>query len=357
MSLRSLWVVLLLLAGCDTGEAPRTLADVPPERRVAFVAVYDQILNEGPGGGPPAHRIVVADIEDPTVFEIISRPDHKSVSPHLSPDRQQVLFGDESIGPVSGVQYVRYNLRTGQADTLGHVPPGASPSRPILVGLGAPVVWERDGSGFYFTNPTPSFSITQDVLRFRFADGYFERVHDSGAYATVAIGLKSDSLVVFSISPEAPGWTPERPAGVFLMDRDGRFARRVQNANLSFWSQDGRLVHGYTEPTANEERGLVAATWSESHSEAPSGYVVSLAILDLDGEVVRTYDLDRAYLNWHPRWGPDGTILFERQPRGAADWRTHRAMVLDLSTGSIRELADPATYGAVGTRMPNAGDH
>ncbi len=211
MRLSTLLLALVALAGCDAGEAPRTLADVPPERRVAFVAVYDQTIGDGPGGGPPAHRIVVADIEDPTVFEIISRPDHKSVSPHLSRDGQQVLFGDETIGPVSAVQYVRYDLRTGRADTLGHVPPGGEVERPILVGLGSPVVWERDGDGFYFTNPQPPFSIKQDVLRFRFADGYFERVHDGGPYATVAIGMKGpDTLVVFSGEPlDFPEFDPD----------------------------------------------------------------------------------------------------------------------------------------------------
>ena len=343
---------LALLAGCDTGDPP-TLADVPPERRVAFVAVYDQTTPDG----APVHRVVVADIEDPTVFEIISRDDHYSVSPHLSPDRQQVLFGDRTIGPVSAVQYVRYDLRTGQVDTLGHAPPGGEVSRPILVGLESPVVWEPDGGGFYFTNPTPSFSIKQDVLRFRFADGYFERVHDSGSYATTAVGMKgTDSLIVFSISPEAPGWTSERPAGVFIMDLDGRFARRAQNPNLSYAAEGGRRVRGFTEPTTSGARGKVTSVWSELKPGTISDYTVSLVVADLDGRLLRSYDLDSRYLNWHPRWGPGETVLFERQPRGSADWRLHQAMILDLDTGDIRELADPAIYGAVGTRMPNAGD-
>ncbi|MGB3541673.1 hypothetical protein, partial [Rubrivirga sp.] len=333
---------------------PRTLADVPADRRVAFVAVYDETTPDG----APVHRVVVADIEDPTVFEVVSRPDHYSVSPHLSPDGQQVLFGDRTIGPVSAVQYVRYDLRTGRADTLGHVPPGGEVTRPILVGLGSPVVWERDGRGFYFTNPTPSFSGKQDVLRFRFADGFFERVHDSGSYATTVIGMKGpDSLVVFSVSPEAPEWTPERPAGIFVMSRDGRLARRARNLNLSYAAEERRLTRGFTEPIMNEGRGLVASVWSELKPGTTSDYVVSLAVTDLDGTYFRSYELDSNYLNWHPHWGPGETVLFERQPRGANDWRFHQAMVLDLETGSVRELADPATYGAVGMRMPDAGDY
>ncbi|WP_420456729.1 hypothetical protein [Rubrivirga sp.] len=352
MRLRLVVLALAALAGCDAADDAPTLADVPADRRVAFVAVYDETTADG----APVHRVVVADIEDPTVFEVISRPDHFSVSPHLSRDGQQVLFGDRTIGPVSAVQYVRYDLRTGRADTLGHVPPGGEVARPILVGLGSPVVWERDGRGFYFTNPTPPFSIKQDVLRFRFADGYFERVHDSGSYATTVIGMKGpDSLVVFSVSPEAPGWTPERPAGIFLMDLKGQLVRRAQNPNLSYVAAGGLRTQAFTEATVNEERGLIASIWAELRPGTMSDYDVSLAVSDLDGRYFQTYGLDSTYLNWHPRWGPGKTVLFEREPRGGADWRLHRAMVLDLETGSIRELADPAIYGAGGTRMPSAG--
>lgn len=349
-------LALAALAGCDAADDAPTLADVPADRRVAFVAVFDETIGNGPGGGPPAHRVVVADIEDPTVFEIISRPDHQSVSPHLSPDGQQVLFGDRTIGPVSAVQFVRYDLRTGRADTLGHVPPGGEVARPILVGLGSPVVWERDGRGFYFTNPTPPFSGKQDVLRFRFADGFFERVRDSGSYGTLAVGLEgSNTLLAFSNDPAAPGATSERRAGIFSIDLDGQILGRVANPHLDYLYESGQPTQQILEASWSEERKLFAYRLVKPSSAEPETYSMWIAVTNLDGTYFRTYALDDRYVYSSPRWGSSSTLFLNREPPRSNDWRDHRVVVLDLENGSVREFANPSTYGAVGMRMPDAG--
>ncbi|WP_420456730.1 hypothetical protein [Rubrivirga sp.] len=350
-------LALAALAGCDAADDAPTLADVPADRRVAFVAVYDETTADG----APVHRVVVADIEDPTVFEVISRPDHFSVSPHLSRDGQQVLFGDRTIGPVSAVQYVRYDLRTGRADTLGHVPPGGEVARPILVGLGSPVVWERDGRGFYFTNPTPPFSGKQDVLRFRFADGYFERVHDSGPYTTTVIGMKgADTLVVFSVEPLGfPEFDPDdglsEHGGVFYMSLDGAFLGRANNPNLTYLYDGPTSVRQILWPSWNDEEGLLAYTLIEPNPnpDALRSYVTKIAVADLEGGFFRTYTAGDHY-DSSPNWGPEGTILFDRVRDASDAAQTHRAMVLNVETGSIRSLADPTIYGAAGTGSPSA---
>lgn len=360
--MRLVWLVLvglsLVYTGCDQHEdAGPTLADVPPERLIAFTAVYAETLPSG----APVQRIVVADFENPEVFEVISRPDHVSVQPYLSRDRQQVLFGDRTRGVVHGPQFVRYDLRTGRADTLAHVPSGTEPPPgfdPFLVGAPWPVVWDRGDDAFFFTNPDQAFSGRRDVLRFAFADGYFERMHDAEGYVTIPLGLRGiDTLVVFSSNPGAPGLTAERPARVFYMDRAGRFLGRPENPNLTYVWGDDQWDRQVLEPSWNEIENRVAYRLVEPNPDPNAKRsLTEIVVSDADGSGLQRYDLGVAFLDRFPRWGPNGTILIDRAPYGSNDWRDHRIVVLDLASGAVREWADPAVFGAVGLRFPNMGD-
>jgi hypothetical protein len=81
-------LLLCLIGGCDALLRPRsTINDIPPERRIAFAAVYGQSGTWG-----PIHRIVVADFQNPSTHFVISRGDHSSVHPRLNPSRELILL-------------------------------------------------------------------------------------------------------------------------------------------------------------------------------------------------------------------------------------------------------------------------
>ena len=346
----ALFSVLLLFAACDTGaDRPASIDDVPPERLMAFTAVYAETLPSG----APIQRIVVADRLNPQVFEVISDESGVSVQPIMSPDKRYVLFGDDLRGTASESQLVLYDLYTQRADTLMHLWPNGTVGNPLVAPM-YPIVWERDSRGFYYTNPAQPFSIKQDVLRYRLDRRVFERIRDAGEYGTMAIGFKdADTLVVISSEPSVPGYTEEHPVAITLMTKDGELHRRVRNPDLAYVREAGAWKQQFLNPTWDSKHQIIVTSWFslDRVQSPPQRAPVYVLVSKLDQATSQVFELDDTNTYLSPYWIEDVGIVVEAAPYGQTDWRTHRLLVINPETGAVRPFADPALYGAVGLRI------
>lgn len=333
---------LLSFLGCDSG--PERIEEVPPERRVAFTAVYAETRPDG----APIQRVIVADFENPSVFRVLTPNDHASLQPRLSHDRQRVLFGDETIGGVDAPRLVLHNLETNRADTLTTQTP--SGLRLSFLQWPGELVWDHDNSGFFLG--------TGGNL-WRYAGGLLNQISER-SYGWPWSLKGRDMLIVESMDPAAPGRDGETGPGYYFMSRDGRYLSRIRNPYLD-WRRNGsgQWMPQAFFPSFSEEEERFAFVIDASNLAGGPALRYSgtrIAVTNLDGSFFRIYTTGEYYDTW-PRWGPRGTILFDRVRKNGDPWQTHKVMRLDLKSGNVREFVSPSTFGAVGLRFPDAGPH
>ena len=140
----------LLFAACDVFEDEPQFDEVPPERLVAFTAVYA----ETDSGGAPLERVILADYENPSVYKVISDPEGISRSGRLSPSKRQIIFGDRKNGSVHAPHLIQYEI-AGDTTTSLYLR-FLDGVRLSLVAPLANVVWSPDEAGFFATNPLQS---------------------------------------------------------------------------------------------------------------------------------------------------------------------------------------------------------
>ena len=238
--------VVLFAGGCELLGGGEDEFDVPQERLMAMTAVYA----ETDSGGAPVQRIVLLDYDDPSNYKVVTENDHASVQPLLSPSKQQIVFQDRSTGFVHGPQFIHYTLATGEVEPLVmYFPSGAELQ---IAGLAGSAVWHADEEGFYFTNPSQSFSARQDLLFYRFAERRYEVVHDAGGQAVIPYTMKGqDTLVVFSGEQNYAG---QGPRGYYFMDLEGNYLGLVENSRLEYIVGGGGPQEGGAQPSL-ERRG------------------------------------------------------------------------------------------------------
>ena len=334
--------LLYLLAGCDAADPyDDGTFDVPPERLVALTAVYA----ETDSNGVYPQRIVLVDYANPSRYKVLTEG-HVSIQPRFSPDKTRLLYGDETTGTTHAPQFVLYDLTTEEATPFS-MPPDPFGFRPPVFGEMYSVVWDAQGSGFYYTEPVPAFAIIQNVYFFALAEQMWRVVHDGNGYSVYPRDLKgSDTLIVFS---NEQFYTGQGPLGMYFMDLDGNYLAHLDNPHLELINRDGINKKAAYSPSWNDEVGLFAIARSDS---TRPGY--RIAVTDLSGGYYREYT-SGDYIDDNPRWGPGGdVILFDRIEIEDYSYTGYRVMVADLKTGEVRELVKPsAVDGAVALRFPD----
>ena len=334
------FIITLFASGCELLSGGEDEFDVPPERLMTMTAVYA----ETDSGGAPVQRIILLDYDDPSNYNVVTENDHASVQPLFSPSKQQIVFQDRSTGFVHGPQFIHYTLATGEVEPLVmYFPSGAELQ---IAGLAGSAVWHADEEGFYFTNPSQSFSARQDLLFYRFAERRYEVIHDAGGQTVIPYTMKGqDTLVVFSGEQNYAG---QGPLGYYFMDLEGNYLGLVDNPRLEYVNRDGVIKKGSLSPEWSDEVELFAVAYHDSTFE---GY--KIVVTDLNGSYWRELTSGE-HIDDHPRWGPGGrTILFDRRPPLSGYFTDYRLMEVDLGTGEVREFAKPSAFGAVALRFPD----
>lgn len=328
----------LLVSGCDLFGQDDSF-DVPPERLVALTAVYA----ETDTSGAPIQRIVLLDYDDPSRYKVVTPNDHVSVQPWFSRDKTMLVFGDVTTGVVSAPQLVRYDHRAERTHAL--VVTGNQEDIPVT-GWTARIVWNAEGTGFYFTHPPGAFSMRQLVLFYSFVEQRVETVRDAGESGVLPVAMKGrDTLIVFSNEQFYEG---HGPLGYYFMDLEGAYLGRIDNPHLELINQGGINTKAAYSPAWNDTSRLFAIAYNDSTF---SGY--RIAVTTLDGAYYKEYT-SGAFIDDHPRWGPGGkTILFDRRALFDSTFTGYSLMEVDLETGAVREFARPEVFGAVALRFPD----
>ncbi len=315
---------LALLSGCDLLGGGESF-DVPRERLVAMTAVYEETHESG----RPFHRLVVADVQNPSDYEVLSAAGTDVGRSCFAPEKRRLLFednGGSSVGSRTSIKLLDLNTR--EVRDLG------------ATGSLKGCVWRADGSGFYFaaaggaglklstfydleTGETRPFAQmeTQDG-RMRGSIPYARKGRDS-------ILVLADSL----IRREVGGW---RHAGVgyyFVDAKTGEYLTQIENEQIK----------GAIMPAYNEEQELIAFQGNSR-----------ITVSDLVGSFFETYGTSPGKVYQTVRWGPDDTLLADRRPQTSFDPEKYRVVVTDTKTGEVHELvASERIDGAVGLRAPD----
>lgn len=312
-------LVLLLLSGCDGLGlfGGNDNFDVPAERLVSMTAVYEETHESG----RPIHRLVVADVENPSNYQVLSEAGTDVGRSCFGPEKRRLLFEDNSETNVGSRAPIKLlDLETRKVRDLD------------ATGTLKGCVWRADGSGFYF--PAASLAGLTVSTFYDLESGETEVFAQSDAGATVIpYGRKGrDSILVLSTDSLAPG--PAERQAFYLVDAETeKYLTQIENERL-----EGAIMPAY-----DGKQSLVAF-------QGGSRVTVS----DLEGSFFETYGVATQKVYHIVRWGPENTVLAERRPQSSFDPEKYRVMGVNIETGGIREFVEPEVIdGAVGLRAPD----
>jgi hypothetical protein len=302
----------LLLFGCDLlGDDS---FDLPSERLVAMTAVYEETLP----GGRPVHRLVVADVQNPSNYEVLSAAGRDAGRSCFGPEKRRILFEDNSESNVGSRAPIKLlDLETREVRDLN------------AAGTLKGCVWRADGNGFYYAAGGPAGLTVSTFYDLKTDETEIFAQSESGA-TVIPYGRKGrDSILVLSNDSLAPG-PQDRPAFYFVDAETGEYLTQIENGQIK-----GAIVPAY-----NDEQGLIAFQGNSR-----------LTVSNLVGSFFDTYGVAPGKVYHTVRWGPDDTILADRRPQTSFDPERYRVMAVDIASEGTRELVAPERIdGAVGLR-------
>ena len=306
--------------------------DVQKDGRMVLTAVFEDTLE---GEATTAHRLVVTDFQDPSDYRVLRNAGDHVGEAYLGPEKRRIVFEkDARLIRDAGGRLALYDLERDEVRLL--------PDAPFTGTGGGNVVWEADGSGVYYNvggglagiGPLVHYDFEKQKARFL-------------AQRTRPYGLRGrTSLLVYNRRPVNKGRFP-----FYFFDGEiEEYTEHVRNEYLKIveWEDESRGGHKYAAftPAYRSETGLVAF-WQKSNDET------RLAITDVKGDCFGTYT-NGEYQDDNLDWGPEGTVLFDRHDSSGTNWNSHRVMVLNAKTGTVRRLIDSEVIDeAVGLRLPN----
>jgi len=308
--------------GCDLLGGDESF-DVPPERLVAMTAVFEETLE----GGRPVHRLVVADVQDPSNYEVLAASGTDVGRSCFGPEKRRLLFEDNSESTVGSRAPIKLlDLKTREVRALD------------ATGTLKGCVWRADGSGFYFAAASLA-GLTVSTF-YDLESGETEVFAQSKAGATVIpYGRKGrDSILVLSSDSLAPG-PQDRPAFYFVDAQTGEYLIQIENEHLRFvpWENPDRGGWKYSAfvPAYDAEHDLVAF-----RRNTPQGNG-KLTVTSLNEMFFEVY----GNVFGAPEWGPGGELLFTR---GSSVLR------LDVRSGDRRMFFGTSEIeGVTGLRNPD----
>jgi hypothetical protein len=339
-------LVLLSLSGCDGFGLPGRGDDfdVPPERLVAMTAVFEETLE----GGRPVHRLVVADVQNPSNYRVLSAAGRDVGRSCFGPEKRRLLFEDNSESNVGSRAPIKLlDLETREVRDLG------------ATGTLKGCVWRADGSGFYYAAAGGAglriaafYDLeTGEARPFAQTETQIGAMRGSIPYARK--GRDSILVLADSLIRQEGGGFKSAGGGFFFVDTEtGTYLTKVQNEHFKVvpWENEDRGGDKYSvfTPAYNDERDLIAYRLNSPK------HVGNLAVTSLDGDFFEVYGASPNRIDSDPKWGPEGQVLAERRPQASFEPEQYRVMAANIETGELRELVAPETIGgAVGLRAPD----
>jgi len=304
--------LLLAPLGCDLfGDDDRSIDEVPPER-LAAATVTDTILDQR--SVTPAIRteeaLLLFDVENPLVHQVPAAADSAASRPCFGPEKRRLVFQTRSNTIRTAARLKLLDLESRSVRRLD------------AVGSLGGCVWRADGSGFYYVDDAE-----EEVTKAAFYDltsdeSYlFGRSEDRAAVFPYGRAGRDSVLV---LARDRQGTDEERRLRHYFVDAEtGTYLTTIENAYL----KETRLLD-----YSDDRREFVA--WFDESNAA------NLAVTDLDASSIQPFVASKERPSGSPKWGPDGTVLFERgglEPNR----KSTRVMSLEPETGRVRELITP----------------
>lgn len=335
-------LVLLLLSGCDGFGLDGV--DEPPGGRVAMTAVYEETLESG----RPVHRLVVADVQNPSNYKVLSKAGKDVGRSCFGPEKRRLLFEDNSESNVGSRAAIKLlDLESREVRDLG------------ATGTLKGCVWRSDGSGFYYAAAGPAGLTVSTFYELETGEArsFAQSETKNGAMrGSIPYARKErDSILVLAdslVRRESGGWKHAGVGYYFVDAKTGTYLEKVENEHFRFvpWEDESRggWEQGAFGPAYNNESKRITYQFGDPEN------ISNIAVTNLDGNLFEIYGASKEYVDTSPRWGPGGILFFDRRPRTTLDPETHRIMVANVETEAVRELIGPSTInGAVALRHPD----
>jgi hypothetical protein len=293
---------------------------------------------------------VLVDIANPANYEVLSQAGTFASEPRFSPDKRQLLFVDHTHAPTfSRGQITLLDLESGAVHPLFFDTEDGEqdPLQGSLRGL----VWEPDGTGFYSAQSGAAGLLV--AYHYDLSERSFRVfAQTQGGAIVIPYGRKGqDSILVLSTERREDSNSEHIP--YFFVDAaTGAYLEPIENEHLRFipWEnpERGGWKHSVYTPAYNDEKDLIAFRLNDPENRG------NVAVTNLNGSFFKVYGVSEAYIDTFPRWGPAGTVLFNRSEGATSPYQTHRVMIANIETGEVSEFVNPETIdGAVGLRTPD----
>jgi len=311
------------LISCDKSVNPRDDQD-NNKNLLAFTAVFYDNKDDS-----YTAKLVVTDFYNPNDYTILTSTKIVEVGPVFSEDKSKIIFG--ILGPAEGgPQLVLYNLQTNQLDLLEGYESGSYV-------YGSHVVWDQDGTGFYFRGSY----YAPHVYFYNFSD----KLRSTIRHNVMPVALKdSETLIVYGINLETG-----QQYDYFLIDSNGNYIGRINNPYLEYINRNGVFIKGAYSLDYNAKSNQFVFSSVDSTVQGRK-----IAVTDFTGNYYKEYTKGD-YIDDHPKWGPDGTILFDRRViQGDFNIDTeYKIMKINIETGEVTEFLNPNVIsGAIAIRYP-----
>lgn len=305
-------------------------------------AVYANVYFEEtrPNSAAPVQGLIAINYNNPKEFKLLSSDSAAFRNVRLSPDGSMISYSDKyATGIGSTPRLGVYNTQTKTRELLIDKRYNA----PLVGNAQLGVVWNKESTGFYYTNPTQAFDNTHAIWYYDLQTKMASILKEVRGKSIVPIGLMGgDTLIVTSNEFDTLAY--------YTMTLEGEYIERIDNHHLEYIVEDGIRKKGLSEVSWNDSLKLFAGSYN-NRSEFDR---FKIAITDLKGNVFKEFT-NGEYRNTHPRWTREGNIIFTEQRDLYSGQIDSELKLLDPETSEITDFFSEEQYPEI-TGVGNA-DH
>ncbi len=316
-----LFLLIFLVLGCglfNQEKEPEIIIDDP-----VYASVYfkDQLEASGFRQG-----IIAIERNNPSKNKLLTsgKSDYSQLS--LSPDGSKLVYSDDYAANSTTVQLGLFDLETGEEELLY-----SKNGYPILSSRAVSVVWNNEGTGFYFSSRSHEWAGSYSLFYYDIQKQETSVINGEGGGSLLVRGrMGSDTLIVGS---SKPGYK-----GDYLMSENGEFLQKLDNPFLESRTVDNIIERAVWELAWNDSLQLFAGTYKHGEEFDKNKIIVT----DLEGKVFKTFT-GGGYANGTPAWTKDGNIIYTER-RDRKETRLAELKIIDLETGEIKRFFSHNEY-------------
>ena len=153
----------------------------------------------------------------------------------------------------------------------------------------------------------------------------------------------SETLIVYGHNPET-----DQLIDYFMMDINGNYISKIDNPYIEYINRNGVVKKDAHSLDYNSTLNQLVFSSRDSTVQGRK-----IAVTDFTGNYYKEYTKGD-YIDDHPKWGPDSTILFDRRIiNDNSTGAETKIMEINTKTGEVTEFLNPNVIsGAIALRYP-----